>query len=155
MGYLIVPPHLCDRMSELRYVLDFHPPMSIQPVLASFLSDGHLESHARRMHRLYRSRRDALIAAFDRHLRGELTLTPISSGLSAVSLLSPRLATDVGAAKLTAAAEDAQVTLTNLSYFYSDPADAPQGHLLGFGSVDEALIERAAIRLAATIARLR
>lgn len=144
IGYLITPPHLADRVAELRYILDYHPPMPMQPVLEAFIREGHLASYARRMRQIYKGRRDLMISAFERHLAGKLNLAPIEAGLSAVALIDPSLADHISARSLADRAGQEGIVLTRLAHFYADQSEAPEGYLLGFGATDEQQIEQAA-----------
>jgi GntR family transcriptional regulator/MocR family aminotransferase len=68
VGYLVVPADLVERFAAMRAAVDDFPSTLYQAVLADFLAEGHFARHLRRMRRLYRERRGALVEA----LRSEL-----------------------------------------------------------------------------------
>lgn len=64
VGFMVLPPRLLERY---RRELDFYActvPVLDQHVLARFLSGGHYEQHLSRMRKEYRTRRAAVIEAF-------------------------------------------------------------------------------------------
>ena len=64
MGFMVLPPQLLERY---RRELGFYActvPVLEQHVLARFLSGGYYEQHLSRMRKEYRTRRDAVLAAF-------------------------------------------------------------------------------------------
>jgi GntR family transcriptional regulator/MocR family aminotransferase len=72
IGYVVAPRRLLDRIAWLKLLTDHHAPWPLQRALASFVGEGHLERHVRRMRRHYAAKRAALIAALCRALRGGL-----------------------------------------------------------------------------------
>jgi GntR family transcriptional regulator / MocR family aminotransferase len=60
---LILPPHLVDAFRTGRNLIDSHPPILEQAVLADFIVDGHFTRHLRKMRSLYAERREALLEA--------------------------------------------------------------------------------------------
>ncbi len=146
LNYIIAPAGLAERIVAVRYKLEFHPPMGIQPVVASFLSQGHLARHAKRMHGIYSRRRDALRNAFERHLPRALSLEVPDAGLNAIARAQRQLCE----ADETALIEDALsrgVGLTLLRPGYHSPRPDTK-FLVGFGAADETEIEQGALRLA-------
>lgn len=74
LGYLICQPELVRLLANLRYYVDYFPPMSMQPVLAEFINGGHLDSYIRRMRRTYRERQALFAAEISQHGTEEFTL---------------------------------------------------------------------------------
>lgn len=66
LGWLLAPPALLEPLTEAKRCNDLGTPAIEQLVYANFLRDGSLDRHLRRMRSLYRSRRDALLAALER-----------------------------------------------------------------------------------------
>jgi DNA-binding transcriptional MocR family regulator len=60
-----------DRIAMLKLEADFHSPTLIQHIAARWLATGAYDRHVKRTKPFYRERRDALLAALERHLRGE------------------------------------------------------------------------------------
>ena len=65
--------------------------MLIQEAVAEFMLEGHFVRHIRAMRKHYAARRDALVAAFDRHMTGLMTLGVADCGLHAVAYLAEHL----------------------------------------------------------------
>ena len=149
MSYLIVPPALAAPLTSLRFKVEFHPPITMQPVLASFIEDGHLATHARRMQRVYTARRQALIRACEQYLPNIARLRPIKAGLTAVLELTGK-AKRLNDKDLAAACAKAGMGPTPLSMFYlGEPPCA--GLVLGFGGTDESHLVDGVRRLAEII----
>ncbi len=151
LGYLVVPSALADSFVRARAALDDHPSAIVQPVLASFIAEGHFAAHVRRMRTLYARRQQVLLAAGRRHLGDLLELEPDHAGMHLLARPLPALArrmTDRAAAER---AEAAGITVSPLSnYFMAGPA--AQGMLLGYAGVPEAEIHDGVRRLAKALA---
>jgi GntR family transcriptional regulator/MocR family aminotransferase len=76
LGWLIAPEAWRERLLESRALLDHGLPALEQIALADFIARGAYDRHLRRTARVYRRRRDALIAAL-----GDATVTGASAGL--------------------------------------------------------------------------
>jgi 2-aminoadipate transaminase len=59
------------RIATLKLDADFHTPTLIQHIAARWLATGAYERHVKQTIPFYRERRDALLAALERHLAGE------------------------------------------------------------------------------------
>jgi GntR family transcriptional regulator/MocR family aminotransferase len=132
VGYLVVPPALCQRFVDARETFDLFSPTLYQLVLADFLREGHFARHLRRMRGVYRARRDALLTGLARHCGGRLTVFNADAGLHVAALLNDGL--DDGDVVRRMAARG--LTATPLSTCYAG-ADARSGLLLGFGGSPE------------------
>ncbi|MBL8340949.1 MAG: PLP-dependent aminotransferase family protein [Rubrivivax sp.] len=80
LSYLVVPPRLVPAFTAVRGLFGDHPPLAPQQALAAFIGAGHLGTHLRRMREVYRSRRNAVLAAVLRHLPAEVRLGPLLGG---------------------------------------------------------------------------
>lgn len=82
MGFMVLPPRLLERY---RRELGFYActvPVLEQHVLARFLSGGYYEQHLSRMRKEYRTRRDAVLAAFQASpFAGRVTFSEQGAGL--------------------------------------------------------------------------
>jgi GntR family transcriptional regulator/MocR family aminotransferase len=68
IGFMVVPPALAAPLAQMRAQSSARGRVADQLALAEFLHSGQFALHLRRMRRLYRQRRDALVAALDVHL---------------------------------------------------------------------------------------
>lgn len=85
LGYAIVPEVLVDAFCGARVLMDRHPPSADQYVLASFMAEGHLDRHIRKMRSVYAEKRRVLIDAIRIHIDVELAeLQPCDQGMHMV-----------------------------------------------------------------------
>ena len=89
VAYLVVPPSLSAPFVHARRQMDGHTATLSQAVIADFLTEGHFAAHLRRMRGIYRERRDAMIEALDRELRGRVRVGPSDGGFQVVVHLGP------------------------------------------------------------------
>ncbi|MFE9689215.1 PLP-dependent aminotransferase family protein [Micromonospora sp. NPDC005806] len=68
LGYVAAPRPFVDRIASIRAVTDIQGDLVMEAAVAELFATGELTRHVGRMRRIYRSRRDALVAA----LRWEL-----------------------------------------------------------------------------------
>ena len=149
LGWLILPPELIEPFAEAKLVADRGSPILDQLTFADFLSRGEFDRHLRRMRPMYRSRRDALLAALARHLP-ELEPTGIAAGLHLVAWLPP----DLEEATVIAAAARAGVVVAGVSPYRLSPA--PRGGLIfGYSDLNERAIADGVTRLARAVSSLR
>ena len=120
-----------------------------QRALAEFLRGGHFALHLRRMRRLYRQRRDALVAALERHLGGVATVHGGSAGMHlALQLNDPHLSD----ARIAARALGQGIVAHALSAHATGArANGWNGFLLGYAQVPAPDIDAIVRRLAALI----
>jgi GntR family transcriptional regulator/MocR family aminotransferase len=146
LGFLIVPPHLCDAMVGARRASDIHVPTLEQAALADFMISGHYERHLRRMRSEYRARLEAFVESAERHCGGALRLRPVSTGLHAVADV------DAPDAVVWREAVARGVEVMPLSAFCADRRVRPaNGIVLGFAAVRPELYDAGFERLAAAI----
>jgi 2-aminoadipate transaminase len=79
VGWLVVPEELILSLSVVKESSDIDTATLDQRAIAAYLDAGHHEQHLQRVRREYRTRRDAMLDALDRHLpKGTLWKTPSS-----------------------------------------------------------------------------
>lgn len=81
IGFVAVPAKLCEPLSRLLARAQPRGRTADQLALAEFLRNGHFGLHLRRMRRLYRQRRDALVLALERELGGLATVHGDRAGM--------------------------------------------------------------------------
>src|SRR5258708_11639517 len=74
LGYAVLPPPLIEQYRRLKRLTDLHSPVLEQLILARFIEEGHLERHIMKMKRIYRKRREALIAALTATFHGYIQI---------------------------------------------------------------------------------
>jgi GntR family transcriptional regulator/MocR family aminotransferase len=79
LGFIVAPPWARSALTAARQAMDWHSPAASQLALASFIREGHLARHIRKMRRLYALRRARIINAIGPG--GRLRLLPSAAGL--------------------------------------------------------------------------
>jgi GntR family transcriptional regulator/MocR family aminotransferase len=152
LGWLVAPPDLLAEAAVRKRTMDLGNPVTEQAVLADFITSGHYDRQLRRCQRLYRRRRDALLAALDRHFPGA-EVSGIAAGLHAIVTLPPRWGP---LPRLLAAATAAGVSLRPLADYRFEPSSGRQGGLclvVGYAHLTPESIDRALGLLAGAAAR--
>ena len=134
LGWLVAPERLAEQLVAAKERDDLGTPVVEQLALADFLERGELDRHLRRTRAIYRGRRDALVAALERHLPG-----CVPAGVAAGLHLVVALPAGTDERALLAAARAAGIGLAGLSEHAVTPA--PPALLLGYGRIAEPAIE--------------
>jgi GntR family transcriptional regulator/MocR family aminotransferase len=148
LGWLVVPAPLLEPIVAGRQATDHATSSLVQAAAAVFLTNGDLDRHLRRTRRVYRRRRDALIAALARWLP-EATPSGVAAGLHVLVTL-PDLHDE---SEIVARARAAGVGVYPLSPFSTSARpDDPPALVLGYGTLGPAELERG-VRLLADALR--
>lgn len=130
LGYLVVPHDLIEVFSAAATLVDIAAPTLPQAVLADFISEGHLQSHLRRMRPLYARRQRLLVEALRERLGGFLEVAPAEAGMHLVAWL-PESQDDRAASRRARARGIDALPLSSYSLHPSRP-----GLLIGFACVE-------------------
>jgi 2-aminoadipate transaminase len=79
-GWIAARGAVRERIAMLKLEADFHSPTLIQHIAARWLATGAYERHVAGTIPFYRERRDALMAALERHMPGEYHADPPEGG---------------------------------------------------------------------------
>jgi DNA-binding transcriptional MocR family regulator len=79
-GWIAARGPVRERLAMLKLEDDFHTPTLIQHIAARWLAAGAHDRHVEATLPFYRERRDALLAALERHLAGEYRADPPRGG---------------------------------------------------------------------------
>ncbi|MBO1503434.1 PLP-dependent aminotransferase family protein [Serratia proteamaculans] len=143
LGYAILPKPLVDAFCGARVLMDRHPPSADQHVLASFMAQGHLDRHIRRMRSVYAEKRRVLTEAINAHVSAGLAaLHPSDQGMHLVLWLKAGLDDQ----QVVRRAAEAGVAVSALSPMYA-VGSGKSGLILGLGGYDELQIHQATQRL--------
>lgn len=145
LGFVVAPPALAPRFTEIAACLAPAPGPAVQLATAEFMRDGHYIRHLRRTKRVYAAQGDALLKCLRSHA-GDVAI----AGLAAILQL-PDGASDIAIAKETAAFGLAP---TPLSLWYASKASARSGLLLGIATSPQKRIEAYCAQLLGIIDRL-
>ena len=81
LGWVVADRDLLQKYVLVKQGTDLHTSSLIQTLAARFMLEGDLEAHITRIRRVYRSRRDAMIAALEEHFPEEVRFTRPAGGL--------------------------------------------------------------------------
>jgi GntR family transcriptional regulator/MocR family aminotransferase len=149
LGWLVVPPDMLDDVLAARFATDHMTASLIQGTFAVFLERGDLDRHLRRCRRIYRERRDALVAALARELPG-VRVEGVSAGLQAFVTLPPGW----DSAEVAAAARRHGIGVHPLADELADPELRRRSLVLGYALFRPDHIDEAIRALAAAVAGL-
>jgi GntR family transcriptional regulator/MocR family aminotransferase len=119
-----------------------------QLALAEFLRSGEFMAHLRRMRRLYRQRRDALVAALERHLGRIAEVHGASAGMHLSLRLRDERLSDVA---IAARAREQGIVVNPLSTHAAGGGTPWNGLMLGYAQVPAEQMDGLAKRLAAVV----
>ena len=148
LGWLVLPEPLLEPIAAGRQLTDYATSSLVQAAGARFLANGDLDRHLRRTRRVYRRRRDALIAALARWIP-DARPSGVAAGLHVLVTL-PDLYDE---SEIVARAHAAGVGVYPLSPFrMNGRPHEPPAVVLGYGTLGPAQLERG-VRLLAEALR--
>ena len=80
-GFIVAPPWAHDALVSVKHCCDAHCDTVTQSTLATFIREGHLARHVRRMRSIYGQRREALLDGLHGELAQWLEVIPSEAGL--------------------------------------------------------------------------
>jgi GntR family transcriptional regulator/MocR family aminotransferase len=149
LGWLLVPGQLVGDVAAAKVTADRGSPVIDQLAFADFLARGEFDRHLRRMRPVYRRRRDALLAALEKHTP-ELEPAGIAAGLHLVAWLPPGL----DETALIEAAARRGVGVYGVAPYRLGSA-GPAGLIFGYATLSERAITEGIVVLAEAIGDLR
>lgn len=148
IGYIIAPGWAREALVAAKRLADPHGNDIVQSALASFIAEGDLARHVRRMQREYANRRSRILAALEGPLRHWLQPLPSEAGLH----LAARLRDAADPPHLISAAHRHLPGITTLAA-YAQADDIEAGLLFGFGCIDATQVEAHLRRFARALTR--
>jgi GntR family transcriptional regulator/MocR family aminotransferase len=149
VGYLLAHGPIFERLVRQKRVQDLTTAPFMQRVLDLYVTVGRYQRHLRRSTRLYRVRRDAMLAAIRRYLPGASLAAP-QGGL----FIWLRLPSGISALELLPLALEAGVEFTPGTRFFSSPAEGAAFVRLNFAARTPQEIELGIQRLGTAMDRL-
>jgi 2-aminoadipate transaminase len=135
LGFLVAPAALYPKLLQAKQAADLHSPSFNQRMAAEVMKDGFLDTHVPQIRALYKSQRDAMLAALAREMKGlDVTWNTPAGGM----FLWARLPAGVDAVELLPRAVDKNVAFVPGAAFYAENGD-PRTIRLSFvtASVDQ------------------
>jgi GntR family transcriptional regulator/MocR family aminotransferase len=149
LGFLILPRPLVRPFTAAKALWDGGTPLLEQAALARFMQTGELEKHIRKMRRLYRARRDALVMALQEEFGEQVMVGERHGGLNMLVGLNAAIPED----ELVRVATEGGVGLRGAASYYSEPPRRPT-FLMGFAALPEGEMREGVAALAAAARHL-
>ena len=148
LGFMVAPAALMPKLLQAKQAADLHSPGFNQRMIAEVMQGGFLDRHVPTIRALYKSQRDAMLAALSREMKGlDMTWNTPVGGM----FLWARLPAGMSAVELLPKAVDKGVAFVPGAAFYADSAD-PRTLRLSFVT---ASIEQISTGIAALAAAIR
>ena len=135
LGFMVAPAALMPKLLQAKQAADLHSPGFNQRMIAEVMKGGFLDRHVPTIRALYKTQRDAMLAALTREMKGlDITWNSPAGGM----FLWARLPEGMSAVELLPKAVDKGVAFVPGAAFYADHAD-PRTLRLSFvtASVDQ------------------
>ncbi|MFZ6874101.1 PLP-dependent aminotransferase family protein [Undibacterium sp. Di27W] len=146
LGFIVVPAHLVAALGNFLAHTAPRGRAVDQLALAEFLSSGQFATHLRRMRRLYRQRRDALVTALEQRLGARALIQGASTGMH-LSLLLPADLDDKQVSDRAMADGIVAQALSSHAAEHGRLADNGNGLILGYAQVPTEDMAQAVERL--------
>jgi 2-aminoadipate transaminase len=148
LGFVVAPKAIAPKLLQAKQAADLHSPGFNQRMVAEVMKDGFLDRHVPTIRALYKSQRDAMLAALQKEMQGlDVQWNTPDGGM----FLWARLPAGMSAIALLPKAVDKGVAFVPGAAFYADQAD-PRTLRLSFVT---ASVEQIRIGVAALAAAIR
>ncbi|GAB4436302.1 MAG: PLP-dependent aminotransferase family protein [Anaerolineae bacterium] len=151
VGFLVAEGPIFGRLVNSKRVNDLTTSPLIQRTLDEYVTIGRYQAHLRRSGRIYRQRRDTMVAAIKRYLPAEVKINPPQGGL----FIWLRLPENTSALDLLPLAAAAGVEFAPGSRFFANPTEGESYLRLNFATQTPEDIEEGVRRLGLALRRLR
>ncbi|HEU4843113.1 MAG TPA: PLP-dependent aminotransferase family protein [Burkholderiaceae bacterium] len=148
IGFVVAPGSLAPALAAMRAQSSARGRVAEQLALAEFLRSGQFALHLRRMRRLYRQRRDALVAALEWHLGAVAAVHGGSAGMHLALRFTDPALDDVA---ISAQARAHGITARPLSAHALGAAENWRGLMLGYAQVPAEQMDGLVRQLAAVV----
>lgn len=150
MGFLVAPKALYPKLLQAKQAADLHSPGFNQRMITEVMQGGFLDRHIPTIRALYKTQRDAMLAALAKDMPADVTWNTPSGGM----FLWARLPEGMNAQTLLPLAVDKGVAFVPGAAFYNDHAD-PRTMRLSFVTPNVDEIRQGVAALAAAIQQHR
>jgi 2-aminoadipate transaminase len=121
LGFLVAPKAIHPKLLQAKQAADLHSPIFNQRMVCEVMKDGFLQRHVPTIRALYKSQRDAMLAALQAHMSGlDVQWNTPDGGM----FLWVRLPNGASAIELLPKAVDKGVAFVPGSPFYAGEGDA-------------------------------
>jgi GntR family transcriptional regulator/MocR family aminotransferase len=148
VGYVVAPEQVAERVAVHRSYLDLCGDPALECAIAELFEEGEVQRHVRRVRRVYRARRDALVNALRQRLDGAVRFDLPGGGISIWCRLRRRVNVEAWAERCL----NAGVRFRTARWFAFDEKPQP-AFRLGFAALTEAQIEQSVRTMASELRR--
>ena len=146
MGFLVAPKAIYPKLLQAKQAADLHSPSFNQRLITTVMQGGFLDRHIPTIRALYKTQRDAMLAALAKDMPADVTWNTPIGGM----FLWARLPEGMNAQTLLPLAVENGVAFVPGAAFYNDHAD-PRTMRLSFVTPNEDEIRTGVAALAAAI----
>lgn len=136
LGFVIAPDWALDTITLIKNSTDGPRSIPVERGVASFIAEGHLMRHVRKMRTIYRKRRDIIMDVLEHPLARWLDPLKCSCGMHLAALCK----TDISMENVTRAARNEGVAIHTLDRYFLGERTL-SGLVFGFGVTNETKIE--------------
>ena len=145
LGYMIIPEYLLDSISGLLQQSSRFVSPSIQKTLSLFIEKDYLNRHLRNIIQVSSERKEVFLKALSENFENELTINSNNKGLNVIAELKE----GVDDEKLSNYLNETGVTTYAYSNYFHQ-GDKKNGLVMGYCSVNNALIQENITKMAAS-----
>ncbi|MES2534057.1 MAG: PLP-dependent aminotransferase family protein [Pseudomonadota bacterium] len=147
LGFLVAPKAIYPKLLQAKQAVDLHTPIFTQRMVSAVMRDGFLDRHVPTIRALYKSQRDAMVAALKREMKGlDVTFNVPVGGM----FLWARMPEGIDTVPLLAKAVERGVAFVPGAPFYAGEGD-PRTMRLSFVTASVEQIDIAIAAIAATV----
>ena len=146
LGYIVAPAHIMPKLLQAKQAADLHSPGFNQRIVAEVMKGGFLQRHVPTIRALYKSQRDAMLAAMQRDMPEGVQWNKPDGGM----FLWVRLPEGMNAVDLLPHAVEKNVAFVPGAAFYADHGD-PRTLRLSFVTASVSQIDTGIAALASAI----
>lgn len=143
LGWVVAPVEVVDQLVMMKQGTDLQTSSFDQMLAYEMVKDGFMDEHIRTIRRVYRERRDVMLAALERYFPEGCSWTHPEGGL----FLWTRVPEWIDTSDLMAEAVQAKVAYVPGSAFYPDPAHGRNTMRLNFSNAEPVQMEEGMRRL--------
>lgn len=147
LGFIVSPRWGLEALVAAKNATDWHSSIPIQAAVASFIHDGHLTRHIRRVRRIYRERRDRLLELIEQRLGNVLMVVPSFYGMHVAAVARGEIDCEAVSEALAARG----IMIHSLARYFLGPATR-SGFIIGYAAAHSEALEIAVNALAEELA---
>ncbi len=149
LGWLAMPKRFLMALTVVKQASDLHTSTLNQAIAARYITSGRIDERIALLKQTYRERRDALIAALERHLAGKITYNIPDGGM----FLWCHLNQGVDASQLLAACIEEKVVFVPGAVFFAQDPEA-NALRLSYSMLGQQSADQAAERIARALDKI-